>query len=71
MISGKKVKEKLKELRMTQTQLAKNANVERYQISQLCKDKRKDFFFSTIKRIAKALNSSIDELFGDSNENEN
>lgn len=48
-----------------QKDLAIMANVEKYQISQLCSGLKSNVMLDTAKRIAKALNVTLDEAFGD------
>ena len=48
-----------------QKDLAVMANVETYQISKLCSGLKSNVMLDTAKRIAKALNVTLDEAFGD------
>jgi len=48
-----------------QQDLAKMSNVEKYQISQLCSGLKSNVMLDTAKKIARALNVTLDEAFGD------
>jgi len=55
----------LAEKGIMQKDLAKMSGVETYQISQLCSGLKSNVMLDTAKRIAKALNVTLDEAFGD------
>jgi len=48
-----------------QKDLAQMSNVETYQISKLCSGLKSNVMLDTAKRIAKALNVTLDEAFGE------
>jgi len=48
-----------------QKDLAVMADVEKYQISQICSGQKKNIMLDTAKKICKALNVTLDEAFGD------
>lgn len=55
--------------RIMQKDLAKKADVEIYQISEICSGKRTgNIMLSTAKRIVKVLGVTLDEAFGDDEE---
>jgi len=60
-----KLKRILKEKDITQSKLARMTDLEICQISNICSGKQKTLLLSTAKKIAKALNMTIDELFSD------
>ncbi|HWY13072.1 MAG TPA: helix-turn-helix transcriptional regulator [Bacteroidia bacterium] len=64
-IGETKLKKILLEKRMMQKDLAKLANVEVYQISQIASGKKTNIMLDTAKRICNALNKTLDEVFGD------
>ena len=48
-----------------QKDLAVMANVEKYQISQICSGQKTNIMLDTAKKICRALNVTLDEAFGD------
>ena len=50
---------------ISQKDLAEMSGVEIYQISLLCSGKKTNIMLDTAKRIATALDVSLDEAFGD------
>jgi len=57
----------MKQRGMLQKELAEKANIELYQISQLCSGKKTNIMLDTAKRICKVLKCSLDKAFGDTN----
>jgi len=49
----------------TQSDLSSLTGIQRYQISQICSGKRKNIYLDTAKKIALALDVTLDEAFGD------
>jgi transcriptional regulator with XRE-family HTH domain len=49
----------------TQNDLAALTGIQRYQISQMCSGKKTNIYLDTAKRIALALDVTLDEAFGD------
>ena len=49
----------------TQNDLASLTGIQRYQISQMCSGKKTNIYLDTAKRIALALDVTLDEAFGD------
>ena len=50
---------------LTQSELSEMADVEKYQVSLLCSGRRSNVMLSTAKKIAVALDVTLDEAFGD------
>lgn len=58
-----KIKEFRKEQKLTQAELSKKSNVSRSIIAQLESGTREVITTDTMKKIAKALNRSVEEIF--------
>jgi transcriptional regulator with XRE-family HTH domain len=63
-----KLKRILQEKGINQSKLARMTNLEICQVSNICNGKQKTIYLNTAKRIAKALNMTLDEIFSDENE---
>lgn len=48
-----------------QKEVAEKANIQLYQISELCSGKKTNIMLDTAKRICKVLKCSLDKAFGD------
>jgi len=64
-IFGSWIKSRREELRMSQEELAKTSNISRGTISALENGKCDDVLVGTLKSLAKALDTSIDNFFCD------
>ena len=60
-----KLRRILKERSMTQAELCKKTGMECYSVSLICSSNKKDMLLSTAKKICKALDCTLDEVFGD------
>jgi len=60
-----KLKQMIQKRGMKQYQLAKLADMQIYQVSQLASGKQTDLMLSTAGRICNALNCTLDEAFSD------
>jgi transcriptional regulator with XRE-family HTH domain len=49
----------------TQADLASLTGIQRYQISQICSGRRTNIYLDTARKIASALEVTLDEAFGD------
>ncbi len=60
---GNKIKEYREKCRMTQTELAEISGISRVTISQLEQGVERNTSSKTLLRIAKALNTTVDNIF--------
>ena len=65
MTQTTKLRQILKARSMTQKELSEKAGIECYQVSLICSNHNKDILLSTAKKICNALDCSLDEVFGD------
>lgn len=66
-----KLKMILSQRNIKQKELAQGAEVEDYQISQICSGKKTNIMLSTAKRIVRFIGCTLDDAFGDEDEDMN
>lgn len=65
MAKTTRLKQLLKNRRMTQKELSVKSDVAEYKISLLCSGKSQNLHILTAKKICEVLNCTLDDAFGD------